>query len=47
MSLKMYIVSEIQRGILSTTHARKQYGIQARSTVIQYFIKCGKSDWKN
>jgi len=33
MSLKLQIVSEIERGRLSVTQARKQYGIQARSTV--------------
>ena len=47
MSLKMYIVSEIQRGILSITHARKQYGIQARSTVVHCPRKYSNFDWEN
>lgn len=39
MSLKLQIVSEIERGRLSITQARKQYGIQARSTVVQWLRK--------
>ena len=47
MSLKLQIVSEIERGVLSITQARKQYGIQARSTVVQWLIKFGNFDWEN
>lgn len=47
MSLKLQIVSEIERGSLSITQARIQYGIQARSTVVQWLRKFGNFDWEN
>ncbi|MFV8269948.1 transposase [Flavobacterium sp. GT2N3] len=47
MSLKLQIVSEIERGVLTITQARKQYGIQARSTVVQWLRKFGNFDWEN
>ncbi|MHB1108039.1 MAG: transposase [Lutibacter sp.] len=47
MSLKLQIVSEIERGSLSITQARKQYGIQSRSTVVQWLRKFGNFDWEN
>jgi transposase len=47
MSLKLQIVSEIERGSLSITQAKKQYGIQGRSTVVQWLRKFGNFDWEN
>jgi len=47
MSLKLQIVSDIEKGKMSITHARKQYGIQARSTVVQWLRKFGNFDWEN
>jgi len=47
MSLKLQIVSEIERGRLSITKARKNYGIQSRSTVVQWLRKFGNFDWEN
>jgi len=47
MSLRLQIVSEIERGSLSITQARKQYGIQSRSTVVQWLRKFGNFDWEN
>jgi transposase len=47
MSLKLQIVREIERGVLSITQARKQYGIQSRSTVVQWLRKFGNFDWEN
>jgi transposase len=47
MSLKLQIVGEIERGSLSITKARKQYGIQARSTIVQWLRKFGNFDWEN
>jgi transposase-like protein len=47
MSLKLQIVREIERGSLSITQARKQYGIQARSRVVQWLRKFGNFDWEN
>jgi transposase len=47
MSLKLQIVSEIERGSLSITQARKNYGIQSRSSVVQWLRKFGNFDWEN
>jgi len=47
LSLKLQIVSEIERGELSTTGAKRKYGIQARSTVVNWLRKYGNFDWEN
>jgi transposase len=47
MLLKLQIVSDIEKGNVSITQARKQYGIQARSTVVQWLRKFGNFDWEN
>lgn|SRR6218665_149904 len=47
MSLKLKIVSEIEQGKLSTREAQRNYGIQARSTVVQWLRKFGNFDWEN
>jgi transposase len=47
MSLKLQIAREIEKGRLSVTEARKQYGIQSRSTVVQWLRKFGNFDWEN
>lgn len=47
MSLKLQIVSDIEKGFISITQARKQYGIQSRSTVVQWLRKFGNFDWEN
>lgn len=46
MSLKLQIVNEIERGILSITQARKQYGIQSHATVLNWLRKYGNFDWE-
>lgn len=47
MSLKLQIVNEIEQGQLSTKEAQRKYGIQGRSTVIQWLQKFGNFDWEN
>ena len=47
MSLKLQIVSEIEQGQLSTIEAQRKYGIQSRSTVVQWLRKFGNFDWEN
>jgi transposase len=47
MSLKLQVVQEIERGELSTHGAVKKYGIQARSTVVNWLRKHGNFDWQN
>ncbi len=46
-TLKLQVVGQIERGELSTHQAKKLYGIQARSTVIQWLRKYGNFDWEN
>jgi len=47
LSLKLQIVQLIERGSLSTTQAQRKYGIQARSTVVNWLRKYGSFDWEN
>ncbi|MBB3187980.1 hypothetical protein [Microbacter margulisiae] len=47
MSLKLSIISEIERGDISVTSATKKYGIQGRSTVVGWLRKYGTFDWEN
>jgi transposase len=47
MTFKLSVVSEIERGELSTTGAVRKYGIQARSTVVGWLRKYGTFDWEN
>ena len=47
MSLKLQIVKEVEYGSLSVTQARKQYGVQSRSTIVQWLGKFGNFNWEN
>lgn len=47
MSFKLQVVQEIERGELNTTSATRKYGIQARSTVVNWLRKYGNFDWEN
>jgi transposase len=47
LSLKLQIVQQIERGKLSTTSAQRKYGIQSRSTVVNWLRKYGNFDWEN
>ena len=47
LSLKLQIVKEIESGVLSTYAAQRKYGIQARSTVVNWLRKYGNFDWEN
>ena len=47
LSLKLQIVQAIEQGKLSTTGAQRQYGVQARSTVVNWLRKYGNFDWEN
>lgn len=46
-SFKLQVVSEIERGFLSATAAKRKYGIQSRSTVVNWLRKYGNFDWEN
>ena len=47
MSFKLQIVQEIEQGRISITQVRKDYGIQSRSTIVQWLRKFGNFDWEN
>jgi len=47
MSLKLQIVQQIEQGKLSTTAAQRTYGIQSRSTLVNWLRKYGSFDWEN
>ena len=47
LSLKLQIVESIEKGKLSTTQAQRKYGIQARSTIVNWLRKYGNFDWEN
>jgi len=47
LSLKLQIVQAIEQGEWSTTGAQRQYGIQGRSTVVNWLRKYGNFDWEN
>jgi transposase-like protein len=47
MSFKLQVVQEIERGQLTVTEAAKKYGIQNRTTVVQWLRKFGNFDWEN
>ena len=47
MSFKLQIVQEIERGVTSISQVKKEYGIQSRSTIVQWLRKFGNFDWEN
>ena len=47
MSFKLEVVEEIESGLISTTGAKRKYGIQGRSTVVNWLRKYGTFDWEN
>lgn len=46
MSFKLQIVQEIEQGNLSTHSVCRKYGIQSRSTVVNWLRKFGNFDWE-
>ena len=47
LSLRLQIVQQIERGELSTRAAQRKYGIQSRSTLVNWLRKYGNFDWEN
>lgn len=47
LKFKLQLVREVESGQLSSTSAQRKYGIQARSTVVNWLRKYGKFDWEN
>ena len=47
MSFKLQIVQEIERGKVSISQVRKEYGIQSHGTILNWLRKFGNFDWEN
>lgn len=47
LQFKLQVVMEVERGEIGTHDAVKKYGIQSRSTVVNWLRKYGKFDWLN
>jgi len=47
MSFKLQVVQEVERGELNQLAATRKYGIQGRSTVLEWLRKYGNFDWEN
>ena len=47
MSFKLQIVQDIEQGKISISQVKKDYGIQSRSTIVQWLRKFGNFDWDN
>jgi len=47
MSFKLSVVSEIERGELTVSCAKKKYGIQGSQTITNWLRKYGTFDWEN
>lgn len=47
MSLKLKILQEIEQGITTISRVKKEYGIQSRSTIVQWLRNFGNFDWEN
>lgn len=46
LPFKLQVVGEVERGELNQDQARRKYGIQGKSTVLQWIRKHGTLDWK-
>lgn len=47
MSFKLSVVKEVEKGELSYKQAQSKYGIQGKSTVLEWLRKYGNFDWDN
>lgn len=47
MGFKLSVVSQVEKGEFTYKQAQKHYGIQGRSTVLQWLRKHGTLDWSN
>lgn len=47
MSFKLQVVREIEQGEITRSEALLKYGIQAKSTIIDWLRKYGNFDWDN
>lgn len=47
MNFKLSVVQEVEKGQISYKQAQQKYGIQGRSTVLEWLRKYGNFDWEN
>ncbi len=47
MSIKLAVVKEVESGFISVTGVARKYGIQSRSTVVNWLRKYGAFDLEN
>lgn len=47
MTFKLCVVKEVEQGLISVTGARRKYGIQGKTTVLNWLRKYGNFDWEN
>lgn len=47
MNFKLSVVQEVENGQLTYKQAQAKYGIQGRSTVLEWLRKYGNFDWDN
>ena len=47
MNFKLSVVREVEKGHMTYKQAQKAYGIQGRSTVLEWLRKYGSFDWDN
>lgn len=45
MGFKLAVFDQVEKGEMTYKHAQSLYGIQGRSTVLQWLRKHGKLDW--
>jgi transposase-like protein len=45
LSFKLAVVDEVEKGHLTSSQAQDKYGIQGRSTVLNWLRKHGRLDW--
>ena len=45
LAFKLQVVLEVEKGQITYKQAQKQYGIQGKSTVLQWLRKYGNLDW--
>jgi transposase-like protein len=47
MSFKLTVVQDVEKGALTYKQAQHKYGIQGKSTVLEWLRKYGNFDWEN
>ena len=46
LGFKLAVISQVEKGEMTYKQAQKAYGIQGRSTVLNWLRKFGNLDWK-